>query len=297
MMPCQHTFCLECLEEQLDYSNNDGKRHCHKRILSTSLPPIFFPGKVITCPLCKLTVVDSVPRNLPTNLYIDNLLRVMGNSGESLDHLVMNSPIVTFAPFDDQPNTLIKGSSLQYNQVESLGQETRCVKCETACTKENKCKHCKQASEKAFRRLSSSPWSRFSNSWIYFSQIFCSVCWVAHMDELKEQLGNIIEQLHNTTDRFDHRIQDFKARVVQLTDYIDRDIELRIGELRQEREERIKRAEESAKKGERLADDLKRKIMKTQEDVDAHRSFKFDSLADNQEKVSSRRPCCGEIET
>ncbi|XP_015509514.2 tripartite motif-containing protein 2 isoform X1 [Neodiprion lecontei] len=242
MMPCQHTFCLECLEEQLNYSGNDGR--------------------TIKCPLCKLTVVESVPRDLPTNLYIENLLRVMGNvGGESLEHLVFSSPVVTFAPCVDQPSSLVQGPSSLMSMPEPVVQEIRCVKCETACTRENRCKHCKQ--------------------------IFCSVCWVAHMDDLKEQLGNITEQLSNTTDRFQHRIQDYKTRVDQLMEYIDRDIELRIGELRQEREERIQQVQESARKGEHLAEELKGKIIRTKEEVDAYQCFKFDTLADNQEKVKT----------
>lgn len=127
------------------------------------------------------------------------------------------------------------------------------------------------------------------------------------MDELKDQFVNITEQLYNTTDRFERRIQDYKvilkyiekfqcriffllyklqARVVHLTDYIDRDIEQRITELQQERKERIKRVEESARNGERLAEDLKGKILKAQEEISDHRNFKFDTLADNHEKVT-----------
>ncbi|XP_012252780.2 RING finger protein nhl-1-like [Athalia rosae] len=241
MMPCQHTFCLSCLEEQLVWPGNDNRS--------------------IACPLCKLTVVECIPRNLPTNLYIENLLRVLDNSGEKLDHLGFTSPVITFASIADQPSFLVQEPSSYISVPEPSAQETRCVICSTTCDRDRKCKHCKQ--------------------------VFCSVCWVAHMDELKEQLTNISDQLSNTTVRFEHRIEDFKIRAAQLTEYIDRDIEVRISELQQERNERIKRAEESTKKGEKFAEDLKGKIIKAQEEVMMHKNFKFDTLADNQEKVKT----------
>ncbi|XP_015592405.1 RING finger protein nhl-1 [Cephus cinctus] len=230
MMPCQHTFCENCLAEQImDPGNLD---------------------KVMQCPLCHLTVVDSTPEKLPTNLYIESLLRVMENPGDSLTHFDSRSPIVSFAPTTNQSQT--------ENRAEKL---IRCKKCGTECTRDNKCNHCKQ--------------------------IFCGVCWVAHMDELKELLGSIAEQLEATANRFEYRIDEFRAKIDALKESIDKDIELRIAELKHEREERIKKATATASKGEFSAEEIKQRIFKIQAEVNEQKDATYATLADNHEKVKT----------
>nr|CAD7449629.1 unnamed protein product [Timema bartmani] len=69
MLPCQHTFCVKCLRDQITYSRG--------RV-----------NNVLQCPLCQLQVklkirfveeLEAALDSLPSNLYIDSLLAVLRN--------------------------------------------------------------------------------------------------------------------------------------------------------------------------------------------------------------------------
>ncbi|XP_063234478.1 RING finger protein nhl-1-like isoform X2 [Bacillus rossius redtenbacheri] len=66
---------------------------------------------------------------------------------------------------------------------------TRCCKCQTACDTKN-CAHCKQ--------------------------VFCAVCWSAHVSELQGQLQDLEEQLSDAEQRLQYRAEDFQARCQEL---------------------------------------------------------------------------------
>ncbi|XP_067005421.2 tripartite motif-containing protein 3 isoform X2 [Anabrus simplex] len=90
MMPCQHTFCASCLQDRLVTSKG---------------------RLVLRCPTCQLELQMNSAEDisaLPSNLYIDSLLKLVGQP--------------------DGPSD----------------EKARCVRCQTVCDKINNCQHCRQ---------------------------------------------------------------------------------------------------------------------------------------------------------
>ncbi|KAG7212501.1 hypothetical protein KM043_012812 [Ampulex compressa] len=227
MLPCQHTFCLQCLNNQFENTTDEGN--------------------FITCPVCELKATNIVSDELPTNLYIESVLKVMEKSNKM--NISPKSPTVRFAPLPEEIN---EKSSV-------LNPQTKCHLCKTSRKNESRCKHCRQ--------------------------MFCQNCWLSHIEDLKGQLKHIHDHLNSTTRKFDNKIEDFRNRIDEAKEFINKDIEQRIAELREEQEDRIKRADEMAAVVEMSAEDIKRRIHKTRHDIEEHKEELFDSLSDNQEKV------------
>lgn len=104
MLPCQHTFCLSCLKTQI-LAKTIIKKH-----------PAASKGDAwVQCPQCHqkhsmAKGLESV-ENLPRNLYIDSLLKLLENH----------------SPTDEKPS------------------EIRCIKCQIVCNEHRLiCQHCLQ---------------------------------------------------------------------------------------------------------------------------------------------------------
>ncbi|KAF7271593.1 hypothetical protein GWI33_015545 [Rhynchophorus ferrugineus] len=119
MLPCQHTFCLNCLKTQVTVQNlrfaggnslhspGDGKGH-NKITLYSDI-------KTMICPVCQRTIplergLDSLEK-LPKNLYLESLLKV------------------------------VEGSAVAQGPSETY----RCVNCQTISKQQEQvCQHCMQ---------------------------------------------------------------------------------------------------------------------------------------------------------
>ncbi|CAG9821159.1 unnamed protein product [Phaedon cochleariae] len=111
MLPCQHTFCLACLQTLLTAKNLIAKPDM-KYSVSRDI-------KSINCPMCQRThVLDDGLRSLdslPKNFYIDSLLKLLAE--------------------DKTPTSTQAASASDY----------RCIKCQTVSDgEEHVCQHCMQ---------------------------------------------------------------------------------------------------------------------------------------------------------
>ncbi|XP_053665398.1 RING finger protein nhl-1-like [Anopheles marshallii] len=159
MLNCQHTFCLECLEESI-----------HKQTDKTYIG-------CITCGTKQL-LKDPDLTVLPSNLHIDNML------------LMMN-------PAPTRPSSLIRTTVGSYQLENSLAPTLQCSKCQTVSeTSLHKCDHC--------------------------MSMLCAICWLAHVDELSRQLGQLEGQLKSAIEKLDHKMIEYKSRFseinVEITD-------------------------------------------------------------------------------
>ncbi|XP_043284087.1 tripartite motif-containing protein 2-like [Venturia canescens] len=208
----------------------------------------------LTCPLCKLRVTDRLPDMLPTNLYIESLLNVMENPGEGWLRLAARNPVVSFAPL---PNAKSENNE---TSKEPPILATLCDKCSSRCNKENRCKHCRQ--------------------------IFCSNCWNTHVDELKGQLERMVPQMETTSDRFTRKIENFRSKIDEIKDSIEKDIDARVAELMKEREHRIERLSYQCNRGEKTANEIQQRIDKVVENVKKQMKELSEDLGNNDDKVN-----------
>uniref|UniRef100_A0A182KCD1 RING-type domain-containing protein n=1 Tax=Anopheles christyi TaxID=43041 RepID=A0A182KCD1_9DIPT len=115
MLNCQHTFCLECLEESL-----------HKQTDKT----------YVGCVTCgtKQLLKDPDLSILPSNLHIDNMLQMM-HPAPSQSSSVIRSPVASYQ--------LENVTYIQTNTDTNLTPTLQCSKCQTVAeTALHKCDHC-----------------------------------------------------------------------------------------------------------------------------------------------------------
>ncbi|XP_043466063.1 RING finger protein nhl-1-like isoform X2 [Leptopilina heterotoma] len=210
MLPCQHTFCLECLQQQLT--------------------------ETLKCSTCFLTIKECSPESLPSNLYIENMLQIIGNSEESSERIVPRSIVVNLST-----------------------EEIKCFKCRIICINEEQCKHCRQT--------------------------FCKACFLQHVNDLKDELDVIVEQLENTNSKIDSKVNELRTKANIVKEKFNREIETKILELQKLHKERIQKVNDIFAKGEKSAEEMKQKICNAQVEVIERKSEVNDSLSDNQEKV------------
>ncbi|XP_004933397.1 RING finger protein nhl-1 [Bombyx mori] len=171
MLPCQHTFCMTCLNSYI------GDK------------PIF------ECPICKTKIQVQGPnfiRDLPSNLYIDSLLNIVG---------IHNKP-------QKNPETPPATPTTPGTQsVDLFAVGLRCSNCKSHCDNTNitSCEHC---------RLK-----------------FCGVCWSQHLDDMRTQIGSILKQLDSATNRLNHKIEHFKDRCERITEQINKTAEDKINAI------------------------------------------------------------------
>ncbi|CAH0590287.1 unnamed protein product [Chrysodeixis includens] len=157
MLPCQHTFYLA----------------------------------VFDCPICRTRIQvigDSYIENLPSNLYIDSLIQLVGiqNNGEAAKSTPPHTPAT--------PVTPAKSSS---PNVEFFPSGVRCVHCKSVCdnTDITSCDHCKLK--------------------------FCRICWLQHLDDMRIQLKSILKQLDTAGSHLEHKIEHYKDRCERIVEQIN----------------------------------------------------------------------------
>ncbi|XP_072761005.1 uncharacterized protein [Anoplolepis gracilipes] len=137
-------------------------------------------------------------------------------------------------------------------------REKKCRTCGEIC--ENKCKHCKRR--------------------------FCDVCWTSHVDDLKEELGNINGDLETSAMRFEDKIINFQSKANEIQEFINRDIEGKIIELNKKRENQIKKVERIVIIGETSVGDIRERMHKAQVEIKEQKES-YDALPDNENKVTA----------
>ncbi|KAF4530494.1 hypothetical protein B566_EDAN018470, partial [Ephemera danica] len=121
MLPCQHTFCLSCLEKQI---STNGSKDANVVISIKDSTTVLF------CPTCRAQVKLSPEKgvtSLPPNLYIESLLRVVKANGGTVQVALQR-----------QHST----SSIQTRPRAS--SSPRCMQCDTACEVRH-CDHCQHS--------------------------------------------------------------------------------------------------------------------------------------------------------
>ncbi|KAG6452013.1 RING finger protein nhl-1 isoform X2 [Manduca sexta] len=161
MLPCQHTFCMACLT-----------------VYIADLA-------VVECPICRTRIQvhgQNFVNELPSNLYIDSLLNIVG---------IKNMPVKTSETPPSTPGTVGMQS------VDLFAAGVRCCHCKTMCdsTEVSSCLHCKLK--------------------------FCQVCWLQHLDDMRTQMAAIIKQLDVAATRLDHKIEHFKDRCERIVEQIN----------------------------------------------------------------------------
>ncbi|XP_029665025.1 RING finger protein nhl-1-like isoform X1 [Formica exsecta] len=138
-------------------------------------------------------------------------------------------------------------------------RDKKCRTCGEIC--ENKCKHCKRR--------------------------FCDVCWTSHINDLKEELGNINGDLETSVVRFEDKISNFQSKANEMQEFINRDTEGKIIELNKKREKRIKKIEHIVATGETSVGDIRERIYQAQMEIREQKEVSYDVLPDNEAKVTA----------
>lgn len=109
MLPCQHTFCLSCLKSHA-LAKKLVQRSNTPNLVNTDNP------SHIQCPQCfKMHTLKKDVESLPTNVYIESLLKVLNQNSKFSLQASYNKP------------------------------ENRCVKCQIICNEHKLiCQHCLQ---------------------------------------------------------------------------------------------------------------------------------------------------------
>ncbi|XP_058124206.1 RING finger protein nhl-1-like [Anopheles ziemanni] len=82
-----------------------------------------------------------------------------------------------------------------YQLENNLSPTLQCSKCETVSeTPMHKCDHC--------------------------MSMLCAICWLAHVDELGRQVGQLEGQLKSAIDKMDHKMIEYKSRFSEINDEI-----------------------------------------------------------------------------
>ncbi|KAL6437147.1 hypothetical protein ACFW04_005017 [Cataglyphis niger] len=138
-------------------------------------------------------------------------------------------------------------------------RDKKCRACGEMC--ENKCKHCKRR--------------------------FCDVCWTSHINDLKEELGNINGDLETSIVRFEDKISNFQSKANEMLEFINRDTESKIIELQKKRESQIKKVEHIVTRGEMSMGDIRERIYQAQMEIRQQKEESYDVLPDNETKVTA----------
>ncbi|EFN80610.1 RING finger protein nhl-1 [Harpegnathos saltator] len=115
---------------------------------------------------------------------------------------------------------------------------------------------------------------------------YCYACWKKHVDDdLKEELGNISDDLETSTARFKEKIIYFRNKANEMKDFISRDIEAKIADLNKRKENRIKKVDHIIATGEMSVEDIEQRMQKTQAEVKEGKDVSYDLLPANEKKV------------
>lgn len=152
-------------------------------------------------------------------------------------------------------------SSVSFAPLPPKIRDERCRTCGEICKNINKCKHCKRR--------------------------FCDDCWISHMNDLKDELGNICGDLETSSTRFEDKINSFQSKANETMEFINRDIDAKITELNKKRDNRIKKVEHIIATGEVSVDDIRQRMQKTHTEIKEQKDVSYDTLPDNEEKVKT----------
>ncbi|KAJ0174149.1 hypothetical protein K1T71_010295 [Dendrolimus kikuchii] len=199
MLPCQHTFCMACLSVYIE------------------------DQVVFDCPICRTRIqvqgmnfIDE----LPSNLYIDSLLNLVG--------ITNNAHVKTSTP----PTTPL-GSNTNMQSVDLFAAGVRCSQCKTMCDNADvtACQHCKSK--------------------------FCRVCWPQHLDDMRIQIGGILKQLDSAASRLEHKIEHYKDRCERIIEQINIAADDKINAIIETKDNMIQEATQLQKSGDLSALALK----------------------------------------
>ncbi|KAJ8717879.1 hypothetical protein PYW07_005809 [Mythimna separata] len=184
MLPCQHTFCTACLS-------------------------VYIADLIIfDCPICRTRVQVIGPNfveNLPSNLYIDSLLQLVG---------IQNGN----GQVNKSPGTPPATPSVAPQNVDLFAAAARCVHCKTVCDNFDitQCDHCKLK--------------------------FCRVCWSQHLEDMRIQLKSIVKQLDTAASHLEHKIEHYKDRCDRIAEQIKIAGDEKIAEIFQSKDRMLKEA-------------------------------------------------------
>ncbi|XP_059060932.1 RING finger protein nhl-1-like [Achroia grisella] len=191
MLPCQHTLCMACLDVYIS------------------------DATTIECPVCRTKINITGPnfiQELPSNLYIDSLLQLIG--------IKTKTPQKPETP----PHSPAYGSAT-YQSVDLFAGGVRCFHCQTMCDNADtiNCQHCKMN--------------------------FCHVCWSNHLDDMQTQVGSILKQLETASNRLKHKIEHFKDRCEHITTQIETTADEKINAIIESKGKLVKELTELQKSG------------------------------------------------
>ncbi|XP_014206689.1 RING finger protein nhl-1-like [Copidosoma floridanum] len=222
--------------------------------------PRMLPCQHTFCKKCLEWKFDEDPRNK------ENVLRCPVCKAEAKnftrDNLPPNLSIESVLRAVDGSFVEARPRSLHLNfaplSIEARHKSTRCSKCETVGEPVDLCQHC--------------------------NQVFCQVCEVQHVAQLKEHFEKIIDQLQATSNKLDHRVVEFKEKTDNLKNAITKEFDAKIAALHEEKSKKLCAVDDFRSKGENTAAELKRRILEWQVEL-ARQSENFDSIDNDKDKV------------
>ncbi|KAI8420146.1 hypothetical protein MSG28_008717, partial [Choristoneura fumiferana] len=222
MLPCQHTFCMACLA-----------------VYAADLP-------ILECPICGTKIQVTGPnflQNLPSNLYIDSLLQLVGISN---DKPKTSTPPMTPATSFGQ-------------SVDLFAAGVRCTQCQTMCDSVDvtACEHCKMN--------------------------FCRVCWAQHLDDMRTQVESILKQLQSAAERLEHKVEHYKDRCERITEQITITADEKINAIIESKEKLLKEASDLQRSGDMSALALKNSLEEAQQVAKKSMSLKEQVQDKNKE--------------
>ncbi|ENN72766.1 hypothetical protein D910_08245 [Dendroctonus ponderosae] len=205
MLPCQHTFCLNCLKTHVTAKNLRFQQTNASISLNNEI-------ESMSCPVCQshIALAEGIASldQLPRNLYLQSLLKVVEESP--------TSPKVT--------------------------ENFRCINCQmVSAQQEQVCQHC--------------------------MQIFCSVCWNAHLVGLESNLSLLVEQLNECEERLKHKLENFLGRCSTLEEKIRKATVQKVEAILREERRLLEEASSIKKEGGIASDVLSDSISKLKEDI------------------------------
>ncbi|XP_072942330.1 uncharacterized protein [Epargyreus clarus] len=205
MLPCQHTFCLACI-----------------KVYIADEP-------IIDCPICRTRIQihsSNYVDTLPSNLYIDTLLAMVG---------------IDNASKPKSPETPPPTPSTNFQSVDLFAAGVRCSHCKTMCDNPDVtfCDHCKLN--------------------------FCHVCWSQHLDDMRIQIGSILKQLDSAASRLEHKIEHYKDRCEHIMEQINVAAEEKINAIRETKLNLLEEVTRMQKNGDLTALALRTSLTEAQE--------------------------------
>ncbi|CAB3228826.1 unnamed protein product [Arctia plantaginis] len=233
MLPCQHTFCMACLS-------------------------VYIADQIIfDCPICRTRIQvqgENFLENLPSNLYIDSLLQLVGINGTN----TLTRPKSTDSP-PGTPSSTSPSNPPQSVDLFAVG--SRCAHCKTICNNEDitSCIHCKLK--------------------------FCRVCWAQHLDDMRIQLKSIVKQLETADRNLEHKIEHYKDRCERIIERINIAAEEKIAVILEGKDSMLNETDYLKKSADLSALALKTSLDEAR--AVAIRAMDINDINDDNEKVTT----------